>query len=159
LLTAEDPRHAFRDDEAARARLFVEPWRALFAAASLGAVVQGGREDRGIEVAELSEEIDLDIASLERLEADQEDLVALVALPTMERLVRRLQLPASVRLGELVEQAVFDNLREGPPQTETTFARRRRGQRSAAPRPPEEYRRRRAEEYSENLLKRLEESS
>jgi hypothetical protein len=153
LLTEADPRHAFRDAEAARSRDFAEPWRILFSAASLGAVLRGRREERAIELSELSEEVD--IPSLGRIEEDSEDLWAEVPLSNFEHLVERIGLPASARLGDLVGQAVYDNARQAPPEIEATLARRRRGMRSAASSVPDEVRQRMADEYVSRLLARL----
>lgn len=159
LVSEQDARHRFRDTEAARARHFSESWRVLFAAQTFGGVLQSRREDYELDLAELSEDVDLSQSSLGRMEQDEEDLVAQVARTKLERLVKRLELPSSGRLLDLVHQAAFDNAREPPPQMELTRARRRRAVRSARPVLPQDVRQQMADQYVSGLLERLSQDS
>lgn len=159
LLTSDDPRHMFRDGEAARVREFTEPWRLLYAASTLGGVLRGRRDDCELALNDLSEELDLATEKLTRLEDDQEDLYSRVPVPDMERLVRRLSLPPSKRLANLVGVAVYENVR-GTPALGLVRARRRRGVRSAAgPHPDDAARRAAAEAYVGRLMQRLGETT
>jgi hypothetical protein len=159
LLTDADPRHGFRDSEAALARGFTEPWRLLYAASTLGGVIRGRREDCDLELSGLGEEVDLEPDSLRRLEDDREDLHARVPVPAMARLIHRLSLPPSRRLAELVSAAAYENVQETTAATGVVRARRRRGMRSAAGGPPEAGTRREiADRYVAHLMERLEKS-
>lgn len=159
LLGESDPRHRFRDVESERVRWFTEPWRILFAAETFGGVLQGRRSECELDVDGLSEELDLPSSSLARLEADQEDLTAAIPKATLVRLIKRLQLPPSMRLVDLVKEAAAANAREAPPPLELTRARRRRSVRSARPELPEEVRHGIAESYVQGLLERLKDES
>lgn len=159
LLTDADPRHGFRDSEAALARGFTEPWRLLYAASTLGGVIRGRREDCDLNLSDLGEEVDLEPDSLSRLEDDREDLNARVSVPAMGRLIHRLSLPPSRRLAELVGAAAYENVQETITATGVVRARRRRGMRSAVGRPPEPgVRREIADLYVARLMERLEQS-
>jgi hypothetical protein len=155
LVADADPRHRFRDLESERVRWFAEPWRVLYEADTFGGVVQGRRQERELELTVLSEDIDIPQASLERLEADREDLVARVSKPNLTKLIKRLQLPASGRLVDLVEDAAYSNASQPPPDMEMARARRRRGVRSVRPELPDEVRRQMAEQYVSGLLESL----
>jgi hypothetical protein len=155
LVGEDDPRHRFRDAEAEQVRWFTEPWRILYAADTFGEVLQGRRHEYELDLARLSEDIDVPEASLARLEAEREDLHGNVAKPALVRLIKRLELPASGRLIELVAQAVAANVSQAPPQAAQTRARRRRGLRSSAPVVPDEVRRKIANDYVSGLLESL----
>jgi hypothetical protein len=159
LLTEQDPRHRFREAETGRVRMFSEPWRVLFATQTFGGVVRIRREEYELDLAELSQDVDLSQSSLGRMEQGVEDLVAQVARTKLERLIKRLRLPASVRLHELIHQAAFDNAREPPPQLKLARARRRRGVRTGRPALPQELRQAMADQYVHGLLERLGEDS
>ena len=132
LLTDADPRHGFRDGEATLARMFTEPWRMLNAASTLGGVIKGRLEDFEVQADQLGDEVAVPTEQLQRLGDDREDIHGLLAVATMERLIRRLELLPSRRLAELVRAAVLENVREGRPATGSMQARRRQGVRSAA---------------------------
>jgi hypothetical protein len=157
LLTERDARQSFRHEEAGRVREFGEPWRLLFAASTLGGVIKGRREDCELEPSSFSQDLELDAAKLSRIEDDYEDLNARIPVGVMARLVGRLSLPPSHRLGELIWHAAFDNVREGLAESEPLRARRRAGFRSAPPQVPEDTRREIADRYTAQVMQRLEE--
>jgi hypothetical protein len=155
LVGERDPRHGFREAESERVRWFTEPWRILYAAESFGGVLQGRRTDCELGLDELGEDVDISAGSLARLEEDREDLNAQVPKAKLIRLIERLQLPASARLVDLVEQAALANARQAPPEIQVAHARRRSGMRSATPELPEEMRREIATAYVSGLLESL----
>ena len=155
LLGEKDPRFRFRDVEAGRVREFTEPWRILFSADTLGGVLAARRHESELDVAQLSEEVDLDPVALQRLEADQEDIHQRVPKANLIRLIKRLELPASVRVVDLVEAAVAATVTEPPAAQAPARARRRKGVRSGRPTLSDEERRAIAQRYVSGLLENL----
>lgn len=159
ILTDTDPRLRFRDEEAALARAFTEPWRALHAAPTLGGVIRSRLEERELDIGNLGRDTDIETGLLERIGEDREDLHAQVPVSDMERLIRHLQLPPSVRLAKLIRTAVYENVRESPTSTGVVRARRRRNVRSAElPLADANARNEIADRYVARLMQRLEHS-
>ena len=126
-----DPRRLFREEEARRIQKFVEPWRILNVADTLGTVLAARRVKKDLPTDAVAEQADLSADVVARLEADQQNLRAGISISHMDALARWFGLCPSQRLGDLVERAVFDNDRGPAADAQLAMARRRRGTRSA----------------------------
>lgn len=156
-----DPRRLFREEEVRRVQRFVEPWRVLNVADTLGTVLAARRIENDLETEAVAEHADLSVDVIARLEADQENLREGVPISRLDTLAKWFGLWASQRFGDLVEQAVFDNDRGTAPGATLAVARRRTGVRSAGGEEllPEDVRRENARDYTQRLLARMREAT
>lgn len=132
-----------------------EPWQLLSTADELGAVCAARRQQLGVSVSELAEDIDVDTEDWTRFEAAQLDLP--VSLPTarLAAAVRRLSLPKGPKLLMLAAATVMRTHRPDGGGATLALARRRQGVRRTTARPDPEELRRAADLYSAALGRAL----
>jgi transcriptional regulator with XRE-family HTH domain len=151
----DDLRLLFRDHERERVRPYGEPARVINMGESLGQVLQGVRDERGRTAEDLASAAGLEVAVLQRLEDDREDLRARVSIKQFKALVAQLDLPVSDAFLGYVEEAACRNDREGVDQQAVVHARRRRHTRLRQPQAPEAERRERAKAWVAKLRREL----
>jgi transcriptional regulator with XRE-family HTH domain len=155
IVDDDDPRLLFREHERDRVRPYGEPARVINMGESLGQVLQGVRNERGMTANDLATAAGLEMPVIQRLEDDREDLRAGISIKQFKALVAQLDLPVSNAFLGYVEEAACRNDWEGADQQSTVYARRRRSMRLRRTQAPEAERRERAKAWVAQLRQEL----
>lgn len=153
ILSDGDPRIEAQAAVADELRPWYLPWSSLQSAEELGPVMEQRRDELGVELDSLSEEVGVDSKAWRAFEAGESDPYATVPVSALARAVRRLRLVTSRRLISLAHASVLAN-NEGQSSTQPALARRRRGSKRKRSRDPDVVRAA-ADEYANSLAEEL----